>query len=256
MLALPSPLLTLPGISHGFFTRKDGISEGIFASLNCAHGTGDDPGCVNENMRRIGAHLGTEAPLKAWQVHGADTVIATAAWQFEDRPKADAIVTNVPGLSISVTTADCAPVLLADAEAGVVGAAHAGWKGALAGIVESVVASMESLGARRLHIRAAIGPCIRQQSYEVGPEFYERFTAASTAHARFFLPAARAGHWMFDLPSFVAHQLEKSQINHVNMLANDTCFEEDTFFSNRRATLRGEKAYGCQLSAIMVKQKS
>lgn len=253
---LQSGILQHPGIAHGFFTRQGGVSEGIFASLNCAHGTGDEAARVDENFRRIGAHLGADHVLKAYQVHGADTIIATAPWLLEDRPKADAVATNIPGLAVCVTTADCAPVLLADADAGVAAAAHAGWKGALAGIVESAVAAMESLGAQRERIRAAIGPCIQQSSYEVGPEFHERFTAASTAYARFFLPAARADHWMFNLPAFVANQLEKSQINHVNILANDTCFEEDAFFSNRRATLRGEKAYGCQLSAIMVKQNS
>ncbi len=242
----------LPNIRHGFFTRSGGVSQGLYASLNCAHGTGDDHAHVDENFRRIAQALGARHVLKAWQVHGTGVAIAREAWTLEERPRADAIVTAIPGMAVGVTTADCAPVLLADVEAGVAAAAHAGWKGALAGIIGETVLAMESLGARRERIAAVIGPAIQQASYEVSVPFREAFMAEDGDNARFFIASEREGHFRFDLPGFVRLRLEQAKLSRNNLLARDTCFEEDAFFSYRRATLRNEPAYGCQFSAIMV----
>lgn len=247
-------LKALPGIRHGFFTRHGGTSEGLFSSLNCAHGTGDDHARVEENFRRIAGALRVRENhvLKCRQVHGVEVATATAPWALESRPKADAIVTTIPGLAIGITTADCVPVLFADAENRVIATAHAGWKGALAGILEATLAAMEALGARREHITAAIGPAIQQASYEVDDAFYQGFKAESVENTRFFIPSHRPQHHRFDLPGYVEAKLRASGISRVNLLARDTALEENTFFSYRRATLRGEKFYGCQLSAIVM----
>ena len=250
---IQSPLLAgLPAIAHGFFTRRGGVSSGIYASLNCGPGSGDDPAAVAENRRRAAAALrqGCDAPLSVHQVHGNTAIYATAPWPGEERPRADAMVTDRPGLVIGVLTADCAPVLMADPEAGIVAAAHSGWKGALAGIVEATVAVMESRGARRENIYAAIGPCIGPRSYEVGPEFPGRFDDPDIERAAFFRPAATPGKWLFDLPGFAAFRLRQAGIRHVADIGRDTLENEDLFFSYRRATLRGEADYGRQISAI------
>lgn len=246
-----SPLLAaLPNLSHAFFTRTGGVSRGLYASLNGGQGSADDPAHVAENRRRMAAALDASALVTAFQVHSATAALATAPWAREQAPRADAVVTGTPGLAVAVTVADCGPVLLADAEAGVIAALHAGWRGALDGIVAATVASMEQRGARRARIRAAIGPLIRQESYEVGPEFVARFRAADDSFARFFAPAPRAGHALFDLPGFIALRLEQAGIGAVEDLRLDTYADEARFFSYRRATHRKEPDYGRLIAAI------
>ncbi len=255
MTPLQSSHLTgLPGIAHGFFGRRGGVSSGIFASLNCGYGSNDDADAVRENRTRVAAWLGTREPqlLTVYQIHSADAVQVTTPWVRADAPKADGMATNVPGIALGVLAADCAPVLLADATAGVVGSAHAGWKGALGGVVESVVALMEKLGAQRSRIRAAVGPCISQASYEVGPEFRERFVEAAADNARYFVPSSREHHWQFDLPGYVRTRVAGIgvEIDGVNPCTYE---DEKGLFSYRRATHRSEPEYGRNLSAIMVK---
>jgi len=248
MLILTSPSLSTPNISHGFFGRAGGVSQGIFASLNCGPGSGDARADVVENRRRVAAALVPGAALLTlYQIHSAEAVAVTAPWNIGEGPQADAMATNLPGLALGILTADCAPVLFADAQAGVIGAAHAGWKGALGGVTENAIAAMEKLGASRTRIAAAIGPCISQANYEVGPEFRERFS-----EEQFFAPSDRAGHFRFDLEGYVAHRLAASQIAHVQRLSSCTYAREADFFSYRRATHRGETDYGRQVSAIMV----
>ena len=227
---------TLP-LAHGFFGRAGGVSDGIFASLNCGPGSGDERAKVMENRRRVSDALGGRL-LTLYQIHSAEAVTVAAPW--EQGPQADAMATNVPGLALGILTADCAPVLFADAEARVIGAAHAGWKGAAGGVTDAAIAAMESLGARRERIAAAIGPCISQANYETGPEFRERFDA------KFF-----AGRH-FDLEAYVAERLAKAGIASVERLAACTYARENDFFSYRRATHRGESDYGRQVSAIML----
>lgn len=245
---LLSPNLTHSTIRHGFFGRKGGVSTGLYTSLNCAYGTGDAPENVMENYETIRRALGANGYCKAHQIHSNIAVIADKAWPREAAPQADALITNVPGLMIGITTADCLPILFADSKAGVVAAAHAGWKGAIGGIIEAIITQMKTFGAR--DIVAAIGPAIAQQSYEVGPEFRERFMEERAENAVFFIPSARAEHYMFDLKSYAKQRLERAGVCDINILANDTCLEENDFFSYRRSCLRGEPAYGCQFSAI------
>lgn len=238
-------------VAHGFFGRRGGVSTGIFASLNCGPGSGDDRSNVAANRDRAVQALSPGAALLTpYQIHGSEASIVNSAWAIGEAPRADAMATKRKGLAIGVLTADCAPVLFADANAGVIAAAHAGWKGALAGIIESTVSTMEKLGANRPQISAAIGPCIGQDCYEVGPEFRKRFVEASPEYGRFFLPAARAGHCRFDLGRFVALRLEEAGIVAVEQISACTYRREGDFFSYRRATHRGEKDYGRQLSAI------
>lgn len=240
------------GIRHGFFTREGGVSGGLYASLNCGFGSGDDPAHVAENRARALARADMPAGslVTAYQVHSPDVAVVEQAWRRDEAPRVDAMVTRRPGITLGVLTADCGPVLLADPEARVVGAAHAGWRGALSGVLETTVAAMERLGAERTRIAAALGPCIAQQSYEVGPEFPALFLAQDPANAGFFSPSPRPGHHMFDLAGYVAHRLAALGLGQVERVANDTCAEPDRFFSYRRATLRGEKDYGRGLSAI------
>lgn len=256
---LHSDLLDHPRIRHGFFTREGGVSRGVYTSLNCGPGSGDDPAHVAENRRRAAERLaGTTAgrtvpPLcSLYQVHGADVVSVTEPWNAEDRPKADAMVTDRPGLALGILTADCTPVLFADIEAGVVGAAHAGWKGALGGVLAATVTAMERLGADRSRIRAAIGPTIAQGSYEVSADFRATFMAADPAYARFFVPAPRQGHARFDLPGFVRDRLAAAGITAIDDLKLDTYGDSRRFFSFRRTTHHGESDYGRQISAIMI----
>src|SRR3954468_21739981 len=218
---IQSPSLSAhPTIRHAFFTRAGGVSEGIYQSLNGGIGSSDAPDNVRENRARMAAALGV-APthfVTCYQIHSADVIVAETPWTRENSPRADAIVTRVPGLAVGVGTADCGPVLFADAQAGVVGAAHAGWKGALTGVLEATLAAMEKLGARRARINAAIGPLIRQQNYEVGQEFVERFASAAAVNESFFVPSARAGHALFDLPGYIRSRLERADIQSVDDL--------------------------------------
>ena len=240
-------------VAHGFFGRTGGVSTGLYASLNCGPGSSDDRASVMENRARASAALSTEAKLVTlYQIHSAQAVNVTAPWEIADNPKADAFATNKNGIALGILTADCAPILLADAQARVIGAAHAGWGGAISGVAESVVSQMERLGARRERICAAIGPCISQPSYEVGPEFKPRFIAADPANERFFERGAREGHWQFDLPAYVAHRLRQSGVGAVETIPACTYLGEADFFSFRRTTHRKEPDYGRQLSAIML----
>jgi hypothetical protein len=244
----------VPGIAHGFFGRVGGVSTGIYESLNCGFsrlaGEKDGWGAVVENRRRVLAALGAPQLVTLSQVHSAATVTVTEPWAMADSPQADAMVTATRGIALGILTADCAPVLFADAEAHVIGAAHAGWKGALGGVVEATLAAMEALGARRQHVVAAIGPCISQANYEVGPEFQARFAAEDADHARFFVPSARAEHHRFDLEGFVAARLRRAGVDRIERLSACTYARDADFFSFRRATHRGEKDYGREISAI------
>jgi YfiH family protein len=245
---LTSPLLDLPGVRHAYFTRQGGVSQGIYASLNVGVGSKDDPAAVIENRRRAAAHLGGEL-VTAYQVHSATAHVADRPWPGPP-PEGDAVVTATPGVVCGALSADCAPILLADAEARVVGAAHAGWKGALTGVAEDAIAKMESLGARRGRIVAAIGPCIGPDSYEVGLEYLARFTDVDPSYERFFAAGAGPDKRQFDLPAFVLHRLRAAGIERCEWIGRDTCAEPELFFSNRRAFKLGEPDYGRLLSAI------
>jgi hypothetical protein len=243
----------LQNVTHGFFGRKGGVSSGIFTSLNCGPGSGDDRVNVIENRRRVADALAPGASLLTlYQIHSAEAVTVTEPWNIGEGPKADAMVTNVRGIGLGILTADCAPVLFADAEARVIGAAHAGWKGALGRVTDSTIAAMEKLGARRDRISAAVGPCISQANYEVGPEFRERFLESDSMLTRFFVPSDRPEHSRFDLEGFVAQRLEAAGLANVERASACTYAAEDDFFSFRRATHRGEKDYGRQVSAIVL----
>jgi hypothetical protein len=238
----------LDGVAHGFLGRRGGVSTGLYAGLNVGIGSDDDTDAVAENRR-----LATEAVLPGarlltlYQTHSADVVRALTA--FDDRPPGDALVTDRPGLALGILTADCTPVLLADREAGVVGAAHAGWKGAIGGVTDAAIAAMEKLGARRDRIAAAVGPCIARSSYEVDDGFARRFEADDPANERFFAPG-KPGHHQFDLEAYVAQRLAKAGLARIEMLGLDTYADEARFFSFRRATHRGEPGYGRQISII------
>ena len=249
-LPLAAKLLNAPRLSHGFFTRQGGVSTGLYASLNGGVGSQDDPHAVAENRRRMAAHLGIDPAnlLVPYQTHSAVALAVSAS--FAERPRCDALVTATSGLALAVTGADCGMILFADREAGVIGAAHAGWKGALTGILEATLAAMEGLGARRASTVAALGPMIAQKSYEVGAEFFERFIAEAREHARFFVPAERKAHYLFDLPAFIAQSLERAGIGGFETLARDTYAEPEYFYSYRRSVHRGEPDYGRQIAAI------
>jgi polyphenol oxidase len=239
----------LGDVPHGFLGRRGGVSTGVCAGLNVGTGSEDDPAAVAENRKRAAAAVLPAARLvTVYQVHSAECVVA-ADWAFDQRPRADAIVTDRPGLLLGILTADCAPVLLADAQAGVVGAAHAGWKGALSGVTDATVAAMERLGARRERIAAAIGPCIARASYEVDDAFARRFEEADRANERFFA-AGRSGHHRFDLEGYVAARLAAAGVGRIDAMGLDTYADQDRFFSFRRATHRGEPDYGRQISLI------
>ncbi len=254
----PAPVradsLGVSGIAHGFFLRTGGVSEGIFASLNCGRGSGDDRACVEENRARAASTLGirSEALIGPHQVHSAKAVIAHVPWQASDAPHADAIVTGAPGLALSVLTADCVPLLMADAEAGVVAAVHAGWKGAKAGVIESAIEAMESLGAHAPRIAAAIGPAISQAAYEVGPEFKAAFVSGCEGNDAYF-SEARPGHIHFNLPGYVQDKLAMLGIGHVSDAGVCTYGNESILFSYRRSCHRREPDYGRQISAIMLR---
>ena len=251
MMLGSSLLAAIPGLRHAFFTCEGGVSEGIYASLNGGTGSNDDPARVRENRRRMAEQMGVvpERLLTLYQTHSPDVVVADGPWIGGARPKADAIVTRTEGLAIGVTAADCGPILFVDPRARVVGAAHAGWKGALTGIVESTVDAMEKLGAERGGIVAAIGPLIRQHSYEVGSEFVERFRDADPAYGRFFLPGPRDSHAMFDLASFIRMRLENAGVLMIDDLGVDT-YSDERCFSYRRSVHRKEPDYGRHVHAI------
>jgi len=255
-MTLASSLLSaVPGLRHAFFSREGGVSEGVYAGLNGGTGSNDDAARVAENRRRMAAQMGV-APdrlLTLYQVHSPDVVVTTAPWDGGARPKADAIVTRTEGLAIGVTAADCGPILLVDPNARVIGAAHAGWKGALTGVLESTVDTMERLGAERSGIVAAIGPMIRQNSYEVGSELVERFLEADAENAIFFLPAERDGHAMFDLAGFIRMRLENAGVLMIDDTGVDT-YADERFYSYRRSVHRKEADYGRHVHAIALEK--
>jgi YfiH family protein len=238
------------GIRHAFFGRRGGVSGGIYNSLNCGLGSRDDPAAVAENRTRVSAALDADALVTCYQVHGRDVAEVTRPWTPDRAPRVDGLVTRTPGIALGILTADCAPVLLFDAADRVVGAAHAGWTGAKAGILEATVEAMTKLGAAPANISAVIGPCIAQASYEVGPEFPAPFLAEDDANRRFFAPSRREGRFMFDLGGYAENRLRRLGLARVMRLARDTCREETDFFSYRRATLRGEPDYGREISLV------
>jgi YfiH family protein len=244
--------LALTGIRHAFFTRAGGVSDGLYASLNGGVGSRDAADKVAENRARMAAALGVEPHrfLTAYQIHSPNVVVAEAAWTGETRPHADAIVTRMRALAIGVTTADCGPILLADPQAGVIGAVHAGWRGALTGVVEATVEAMERLGARRGEIRAAIGPMIRQSNYEVGADLTSRFAAEDRASNRFFSAARRDGHALFDLAGYVAERLARAGVGRIEDIGLCTYADPERFFSYRRTTHSAEADYGRHVNAI------
>lgn len=237
---------------HRFFDRRGGVSKGIYASLNCGRGSDDDVQAVDENRRRVAAEMNLAAGrlITLYQIHSDRVESVTTPWAPEATPEADGLATNTAGVALGILTADCAPVLFADAANGVAGAAHAGWKGALAGILENTIQTMINLGAEQKSIVAAVGPCISQAAYEVGDEFRENFLDRSPSHSVFFGPGARERHWQFDLTGFVTARLRETGVR-VCLEANGCTYgDEDRFFSYRRATHRGEADYGRQISVI------
>lgn len=253
MMLQARSLAALPAIRHAFFTREGGVSQGVYASLNAGVGSNDDQGLVEENRARMAGALGVapEHLLSVYQIHSPDVVVAEEPWPAGARPRADAIVTRQPGLAIAASTADCGPVLFADPEAGVIGAAHAGWRGALAGVLESTLDAMEALGARRADIAAVIGPTISQRAYEVGPEFMDAFLAEDPGYDRFFA-GGTGDRVMFDLPGFGLHRLRAAGVGHAEWTGHCTYSDPERFFSYRRSIHRGEADYGRLISAIRV----
>ncbi len=247
MPAIEAPVLA--PLRHAFFTRAGGISGGVYASLNGGVGSRDAPDSVVENRRRMAAHLRASALLVPYQIHSPVCLAVAEPWDGE-RPRADALATRTPGLAVGITGADCGMTLYADRKAGVVGASHSGWRGALGGVLEATLATMEGLGAARDRITAVLGPTIGQASYETGPEFHARFVAEDAGSAIFFAPAPRAGHHMFDLPAYIGHRLRAAGVGHFMSLGLDTYADEARFFSYRRTTHRGEPDYGRLIAAI------
>jgi len=245
-------LRTLARVRHAFFTREGGVSDGVYASLNGGAGSDDAPAKVAENRARMAAALGVapDCLLTAYQVHSPDVVTIERPWRPHARPRADAIVTAVPGLAIGVTTADCGPVLFADETAGVIGVAHAGWRGAATGILEATIAAMERCGADRERVAVALGPTIRQPNYEVGPEFVARFKTEDGANERFFCASSRPQHALFDLPGYIAARLAAAGIRRIEDLGHCTYADARRFFSYRRCTHRNEPDYGRHINAI------
>jgi len=252
--ALGAENLRLPGVRHLFFTRQGGVSSGVYDSLNGGAGSRDEPAKVSENRARMAAALGVAASrlLVPFQIHSSEAVAVAQPWAEDERPRCDALATRAKGLALGVTGADCGMLLFADAREGVVGAAHAGWKGALYGVVEATLAAMEQLGARRADVHIALGPMISARSYEVGPEFKPRFLAEDASYARFFSPSDRQGHAMFDLPGFIAARAEKLGVASFENLQIDTYADEERCFSYRRSTHRAEPDYGRLVSAIVL----
>jgi YfiH family protein len=253
MMLQATNLGALAGIRHAFFTREGGVSEGLYASLNAGVGSNDDPAKVAENRARMAKAVGVtpERFLTAYQIHSPDVVVAETPWSSAERPRADAIVTRVPGLAVGVSTADCGPVLFADPQARIIGAAHAGWRGAVSGVLEATLAAMERLGAQRARVTAAIGPMISQRNYEVGDDLIAQFSREDPDNARFFA-AGRPGHAQFDLPGFIAARLARAGVAQVEDLAACTYADPRRFYSFRRTTHRGEPDYGRHVNAIAI----
>jgi polyphenol oxidase len=251
---LSAESLRLPGVRHAFFTRNGGVSRGVYASLNGGVGSRDSHEAVAENRSRAAAALGVTPERLAvpYQIHSANAAAISEPWAPSDRPRCDGLATASPGLALGVTGADCGMILFADRWAHVIGAAHAGWKGALTGVIEATVAAMEKLGARRGDVVAALGPCIGRASYEVGPEFVAAFAAAGEDTGRYFTPSSKAGRSMFDLNGYIAERAERAGIGAFEDFALDTYADERRFFSYRRTTHRGEPDYGRLMSAIVL----
>jgi YfiH family protein len=243
------------GVRHAFFNRQGGVSEGLFGSLNCGFSAGDSPDRVARNRAIAADRLGLPADrlVTARQIHGTTVATVEGPWRRDEAPCADGLVTAIPGIALGVLAADCAPILFYEPVAQVVGAAHGGWRGALGGVAEAVLARMTALGAKRHRIRAAIGPCIAQRSYEVGPEFPQPFLADDPGTTCYFIPAQREGHFLFDLRGYIADRLARAGLATVDVAAHDTVAEDEQFFSYRRACLNGERAYGRGLSAAVLK---
>jgi polyphenol oxidase len=250
-------LLTVDSLRmrHGFFTRQGGVSAGAYASLNCSFSSGDDRDAVMENRERAVRAVGGEKLVGLMQVHGADVVEVTEPWQPGAGPSADAMVTTRTGVALGVVTADCAPILLSDAQAGVVGAAHAGWRGAVAGVIEATVAAMTRLGAQPDRITAGIGPCIQQASYEVGSDLRDAVLHQAASNATFFAPGRMPDRWQFNLPGYCASRLASAGIDTINTVMADTAADETRFFSHRRRTLRGGGPIGHQISIIVLEPR-
>ncbi len=244
--------LELPGIAHGFFTREGGHSQGLFASLNCGLRSGDDVEKVKLNRARVATALGVNAShlVSPYQTHGSEVAVVTEP--LTERPKVDGIVSKTRGVALGILTADCAPILFADAKAGVIGACHAGWKGALGGVYRSTVEAMQTLDAKRENIVAVLGPMISQQAYEVGPDFVRAFLANNSDHAKYFIPSVKERHYMFDLPLFLTDRMSELGLGKVIDLGLCTYADEKRFFSYRRATHRGEAGYGRLISALIL----
>ncbi len=243
----------LNNIKHGFFTRNGGHSSGVYDSMNCGPGSNDDAQNVRKNRKAAMQALGYADETNLYtlcQIH-SDKVIHIDSVP-EKRYEADALVTSTPGVALGILTADCTPILFADSNNGVIGAAHAGWKGAIGGVIENTINQMEELGAKRTNIKVAIGPTISQSSYEVGPEFYDNFLKEDSNNSMFFIPSVKAGHFMFNLPLYVAYRLEKAGIESIEDSALDTCSMRESFFSYRRNCLEGIKDYGRNLSVIVL----
>ena len=254
-MSIEAPELALPRIRHAFFTRAGAVSDAIYASLNGGIGSRDDPAHVAENRGRMADNLGVapDALVSLYQVHSADAVIVDRPWSAEERPRADGMATATPNLAIAIATADCGPVLFADSDAGVVGACHAGWKGALSGVLEATIARMEELGAVRNQIVAVLGPTIGPDNYEVGPERQACFLEADSANGRFFRPStSHPGHVMFDLPGYIVARLRAAGLGQAEGLGLCTYADDARFYSYRRTTHRGEPDYGRLISAIAV----
>lgn len=250
--AIQAPLLQRQGLAHGFFTRQGGVSEGVYASLNGGVGSKDDPQAVHENRARMAARLGVSAQrfLVPYQIHSSDVLAVDAPWADGERPRCDGLVCATRGMALGVTGADCGILLFADPEAGVIGAAHAGWKGALTGVLDSALVAMERLGAQRNNIYAVLGPVIGPHSYEVGSEFVARFEQVEPGYLQFFKPSIRTGHSMFDLPGFIAMRLNRAGVGHFENLGLDTYCDETRFYSYRRSVHRNEPDYGRLVAAI------
>jgi hypothetical protein len=251
---LTAESLRLPGFWHGFFTRLGGVSQGVYASLNVGVGSRDAPDAVTENRTRAAAALGItpESLAVPYQIHSADAIAIAELWRPDGRPRCDGLVTATSGLALGVTGADCGMILFADRRAHVIGAAHAGWKGALSGVVEATVSAMEKLGAKRDDIAAALGPCIGHRSYEVGPEFVTAFAEAGEDTAGYFAPSCKAGHSMFNLNAYIGERAGRAGVGRFEDLGLDTYADERRFFSYRRATHRKEPDYGRMMSVIVM----
>ncbi len=245
--------LTFPGIKHGFFTRQGGHSKGLFSSLNCGLGSGDDVAVVTQNRAQVAATMGVAQAhlVSTYQVHSANVVVVDAP--FSERPKVDGMVTATVGMALGVLTADCGSVLFADENAGVIGACHAGWKGALAGVTDTVIVAMEKLGAKRANIAAVVGPTISQAAYEVGPEFSKAFIDSEMSNQKYFISSVKSHHYMFDLPRYLVDRLRAFGVGEAQDLALCTYEDEEWFFSYRRATHRKEKDYGRLISTIVLR---